>query len=657
MATDSQMTVARAGKSLPPAPLSKATRQVVPAFLQKLYEMVNDPKNSDLIRWSDTGDSFFVLDHERFAHDVLGRWFKHRNFSSFVRQLNMYGFHKIPHLQQGVLKSDNETEFWNFAHPNFHRGQPDLLCLIQRKKASSQQVNNDDIDLRDSTPTANGQVLDIQSVINGITAIKRHQTTISAELNELKRSNQLLWQDAMAARQRYQKQQDTINRIVKFLAGVFGSTVNRTKDGSPEPHVVIPRRAARFLIEDAKREGKGIVELDDLYAPEDMATPISITSVESDNHVETTPVPQPAPVQPEPEPKPTDRAVTPRQPSPSYDFDPRVHGMLSQLTQSQIQTLLNTLASQPLGDANTASSNPTSSTHLTPYQPPPFDFSMIPSTPGTSNESHVPVVSPPAAPPTEGLISFNSFDGFPTERMERQWQQAEDIDRDVNALNTSIHSLIQTFGLDPNMFDSMDTSTDPTNPTNPAAPNPSVSIDHNAHPPTAPNVSAPSADTMAGPSGALSNDLGPVPPADFDFDAFLNTLPSASANDGMDYTDAASTAFLDEVPSPASTTTSPVQNLRGLSPEISTNGGSGLAVPQPVIPTANAGTKPPTASPGLGRKRKSDVSELDGGALAMQFQTVTPSAILPGVTGSPHLHSASLSTNAANSKSKRRKEK
>ncbi|KAF9488506.1 hypothetical protein BDN71DRAFT_1403220, partial [Pleurotus eryngii] len=226
--------------------LSKATRQVVPAFLQKLFEMVNDPSNADLIRWSDAGDSFFVLDHERFARQVLGRWFKHQNFSSFVRQLNMYGFHKIPHLQQGVLRSDQEAEFWNFEHPNFHRGQPDLLCLIQRKKqapqstdlpadpdaaasapanpssSSSQPSNDPSLSSSPATTLGNGQVLDIHSIINGITAIKRHQTTISAELNQLKRSNQLLWQESLAARQRHQKHQDTINRILKFLAGVFG---------------------------------------------------------------------------------------------------------------------------------------------------------------------------------------------------------------------------------------------------------------------------------------------------------------------------------------------------------------------------------------------------------------------------------------------------
>ncbi|KAF9053405.1 hypothetical protein BJ165DRAFT_1447381 [Panaeolus papilionaceus] len=290
MASDQQVALTRTRIPQSSSHISKAARQVVPAFLQKLYEMVNDPNNAELIRWSDAGDSFFVLDHERFAHEVLGRWFKHRNFASFVRQLNMYGFHKIPHLQQGVLKSDTDTEFWNFAHVNFHRGQPDLLCLIQRKKPM-QGGDDNVVELQGSTSTnstsggsvvsggntlPSGQVLDIGSVLAGIQAIKRHQTTISAELNELKRSNELLWQDALTARAKHQKQQDTINRIVKFLAGVFGSQAgggNGSVGNSPTPgsqsggddmagSLGLPRRKARLMIEDSQRDGprKSMVE-------------------------------------------------------------------------------------------------------------------------------------------------------------------------------------------------------------------------------------------------------------------------------------------------------------------------------------------------------------------------------------------------------------
>ncbi|PWN54064.1 hypothetical protein IE53DRAFT_372711 [Violaceomyces palustris] len=160
--------------------------------------MVDDPKTDELIRWSPDGASFFVPNHVRFGDEVLPRFFKHNRFSSFVRQLNMYGFHKVPHLQQGALKHDlpTENELWEFTNPNFHRDKPELL--------------------------AKSGGLQLSSVLSAIHAIKNAQSSISADLRHLQNSNQGLWQEAIESRQRSKRQQETINKILRFLAGVEG---------------------------------------------------------------------------------------------------------------------------------------------------------------------------------------------------------------------------------------------------------------------------------------------------------------------------------------------------------------------------------------------------------------------------------------------------
>ncbi|KAH7874048.1 HSF-type DNA-binding-domain-containing protein [Lentinula edodes] len=64
-------------------------------FVTKLYQMINDPKSAHFIAWTEHGTSFVVSNVGEFSRSILGSHFKHNNFSSFVRQLNMYGFHKI----------------------------------------------------------------------------------------------------------------------------------------------------------------------------------------------------------------------------------------------------------------------------------------------------------------------------------------------------------------------------------------------------------------------------------------------------------------------------------------------------------------------------------------------------------------------------------
>lgn len=218
-----------------------------PAFLNKLRSMVDDPNTDELIRWSPDGASFFVPNHVRFGDEVLPRFFKHNRFSSFVRQLNMYGFHKVPHLQQGALKHDSpqESELWEFSNPHFHRDHPEWLSRVQRKKgprddkeahgereassSTGQELMHAGALMR--TDFGKGMAVDgsgdgalqLASVLNAINAIKNAQNSISADLRHLQNSNQNLWQEAVESRQRAKRQQETINKILRFLAGVFGN--------------------------------------------------------------------------------------------------------------------------------------------------------------------------------------------------------------------------------------------------------------------------------------------------------------------------------------------------------------------------------------------------------------------------------------------------
>ncbi|KAI9075045.1 hypothetical protein K1719_015398 [Acacia pycnantha] len=106
------------------------TQRSAPApFLTKTYHLVDDERTNDVISWSESGETFVVWNQADFAKDLLPNYFKHNNFSSFVRQLNTYGFRKIV------------PDKWEFANEYFKRGRKELLSEIKRRKTLAQPAS------------------------------------------------------------------------------------------------------------------------------------------------------------------------------------------------------------------------------------------------------------------------------------------------------------------------------------------------------------------------------------------------------------------------------------------------------------------------------------------------------------------------------------
>ncbi|XP_061708912.1 heat shock factor protein isoform X5 [Cydia pomonella] len=226
----------------------------VPAFLGKLWKLVNDTENNHLISWSPGGKTFVIKNQADFARELLPLYYKHNNMASFIRQLNMYGFHKITSVENGGLRYEKDEI--EFSHPCFMRGHSYLLEHIKRKIANPKTI---------VTSGESGEKILLKpelmnKVLTDVKQMKGKQENLDAKFSAMKQENEALWREVAILRQKHIKQQQIVNNLIQFLMSLVQpartNNANSNNVGVKRPYQLMINSAAHNSAADSSHPGR-----------------------------------------------------------------------------------------------------------------------------------------------------------------------------------------------------------------------------------------------------------------------------------------------------------------------------------------------------------------------------------------------------------------
>jgi hypothetical protein len=178
--------------------------------LKKVFSIVEGNKFNEYISWSNDGTALIIKKPTDFADRVIPLFFKHSNFSSFIRQLNMYKF----------KKSKNCAYDHIYTHPMFQKGRIDLLRNIQRKAA--EMCNEASMDAQ---PFKADKEVDVERLIQENAQYKKIHKDLTTQVAFIEQKMSLIKDEVAqiySEKQKSQENEKFLKGVLKSLTKVYG---------------------------------------------------------------------------------------------------------------------------------------------------------------------------------------------------------------------------------------------------------------------------------------------------------------------------------------------------------------------------------------------------------------------------------------------------
>eukprot|EP00960_Hanusia_phi_P070939 767434-Hanusia_phi.AAC.3 len=226
-------------------------------FVTLYCSMMLNAKNTPYIRWGEEGATVLIANPHGFATRIIPQYFKHSNLASFIRQLNVYGFHK----------TTQDPDICEFAHVHFKRDDPGLMQNIRRKErkpgnratkpmpVSARQENK-----KESVETDSA----LQEFARKLDQISVRQIQLEGMVKKAEKEKEVLQQRIQQAENKNRGMEEKLFHINNFLVQLCDS-VKRTVNG------VVASMESRAE-EGAKKTGKVAVGAGRAVRPQDQAS-------------------------------------------------------------------------------------------------------------------------------------------------------------------------------------------------------------------------------------------------------------------------------------------------------------------------------------------------------------------------------------------------